>query len=52
MNMEPYICPRNHQLKRKNPSDLVANVVLVLPLQGQQFYFDVIWEKAVFLISK
>ena len=38
---------------KKKSSDLVADmVVLVLPLHSQQFYFDVIWEKAVFLISK
>jgi len=41
----------NHE--KKKSSDLVADMVLlVLPLHNQQFYFDVIWEKAVFLISK
>lgn len=39
--------------EKKKSSDLVADMVLlVLPLHNQQFYFDVIWEKAVFLISK
>lgn len=45
--------PRNCQLmKKKNSSVLVANMVLVLSLHNQQFYFDVIWGEAVFLISK
>ena len=52
--VQPRIFPGNCQLmKKKNSSDLVADMVLlVLPLHNQQFYFDVIWEKAVFLISK